>query len=269
MSETISNEKMQSEMGTEAVLRTADVLLLFCEKEERGVSEIARQLDLSKSVVFRILRSLSARGFVVSDEASRKYRLGPAAAALGACALRDLDLRQHAQPLLRWLQQQTKETAIVSALVGTTLVYLDQVPSTQAIKMTVDVGRPSPLHVGASGKAILAFAPSDVRQHILLSPLTAITPRTHITRESLEKDIEQIRQNGFIVTFGERQAGAGSIAAALIGVDGYAVGSIGVCGPINRFDADAVEQFSPLVMEAARNISTQLGWNGVLPKIEA
>jgi IclR family transcriptional regulator, acetate operon repressor len=52
----------------------------------------------------------------------------------------------------------------------------------------------------------------------------------------------------------------------LIGLDGYAVGSIAVCGPANRFDAGAVEQLMPLVTEAARTISVQLGWNGVFPK---
>ena len=266
MSETISDGKTLPDMGTEAVLRTADVLLLFCEKEVLGVSEIARRLDLSKSVVFRILRSLLVRGFVISDESSRKYRLGPAAAALGACALRDLDMRQVAQSQIRWLQQQTKETAIVSALVGTSLVYLDQAPSFQAIKMTVDVGRPSPLHAGASGKAILAFASPDVQQYVLAGPFTSVTPFTHITREALEEDLIHIKRAGFVATFGERQVGAGSVAAPLIGVDGYAIGSIAVCGPENRFDTEAVEQFIPLVVEAARKISIQLGWNGVFPK---
>jgi DNA-binding IclR family transcriptional regulator len=56
------------------------------------------------------------------------------------------------------------------------------------------------------------------------------------------------------------------VATLLIGVDGYAVGSIAFCGPANRFDAEAVEQFIPLVMEAACKISTQLGWNGFFPK---
>ncbi len=69
-----------------------------------------------------------------------------------------------------------------------------------------------------------------------------------------------------MVTFGKRQVGARSVAAPLIGVDGYAAGSIAVCGPANRFDAEAVEQFMPLIMEAARKISIQLGWNGVFPK---
>lgn len=242
--------------GTEAATRVADVLLLFMSGSEAlGVSEISRRLGLSKAVVHRILSSLASRGLVVSDKGSRSYRLGPAAAALGARALAGLDLRRVALPVLRRLQRETGETTTLSELVGTARVYLDQVPSLKEIKMTVEIGRPFPLHAGASSKAILAFAPPELREHVLAGPLERLTPLTPTGRSELEAELARIRESGTAVSHGERQRGAGSVAAPVIGGDGYAVGSISVCGPVDRFDEETVERMRPLVRNAACEIS--------------
>ncbi|GAC1358982.1 MAG: IclR family transcriptional regulator [Ktedonobacteraceae bacterium] len=267
MEETGRKGKVFVDEGTEAVTRTADVLLLFSTGSAAlGVSEIARRLDLSKAVVHRILRSLLSRGFFVFDETKRKYRLGPAAATLGAYALRDLDLRRLSLPLLRRLQQETDETSVVSALVGTSFAFLDQVPSLQEIKMTVEVGRLFPLNAGASGKAILAFVPPDLWQRFFSEPLPAFTHQTKVLDTDLKADLEHIASAGVVVSFGERQPGAGSVAAPLFGVDGDAVGAICVCGPLDRFNSERVEYFIPLVKNAAHTLSLQLGWDGTFPQ---
>ncbi|HEX4204600.1 MAG TPA: IclR family transcriptional regulator [Ktedonobacteraceae bacterium] len=264
--ETIVKGKRSADEGTEAVTRTADVLLLFLTGSATlGVSEIARRLDISKAVVHRILRSLLSRDFVAFDTKQRKYRLGPAAAALGAHALRDLDLRQLALPLLRHLQQETAETAVVVALVGTSFAFLDQVPSLQEIKMTVEVGRLFPLNAGASGKAVLAFASPDLRQRFFSEPLPALTTQTKVSSMDLESDLERITRDGVVISFGERQPGACSVAAPIFGVDGYAVGAICVCGPLGRFSSEKIARFIPLVKDTTHTISLQLGWNGTFP----
>ena len=63
-----------------AVLQTADralqVLLAFRSRPEWGVSELARELGLDKSVTQRLLSTLARRGFVLADPESRRYRLG-------------------------------------------------------------------------------------------------------------------------------------------------------------------------------------------------
>lgn len=245
--------------GTEAAARVADVLLLFAGgPEQLGVSEISRRLEMSKTVVHRILQSLASRGLVTYKASGRNYVLGPAAAALGARALRDLDLRRAALPVLRRLQHETDETTTLTELVGTARVYLDQIPSLKEIKMTVEVGRPFPLHAGASGKVILAFAPVGLRDLVLEGPLAKLTPLTHTDRASLELDLSHIEKSRTAVSFGERQHGAGSVAAPVIGFDGYAAGSISVCGPVDRFDEETVERMRPLVLRAAQEISRVL-----------
>lgn len=252
--------------GTETAARVADVLLLFTDGPDSwGVSAIARQLGLSKAVVHRILQTLVDRRLLVPDPRTRGYQLGPATAALGARALRESGLRQAAIPVLRRLQQLTGETTTVSALVPDGRVYLDQVASTNEVKMTVEVGRRFPLYVGSSSTCILAFLPRDQQEAVLNGPLESLTSRTVTDRSVLEARLEEIRQVGFAHSDGERQVGAGAVAAPVFGVDGSAVGAISVCGPLPRFDQESRDRIVPHLLKASREISRALGWHGDLP----
>jgi len=253
--------------GTEAAARVADVLMVFTDGPRTlGVTTIARELDLSKAVVYRILNSLVDRRLLSSDPRTRGYQLGPAAAALGARALRGSELRSAALPVLRSLQKATNETVTVSALVPGGRVYLDQVESTREIKMTVELGRRFPLHAGSSSTCILAFLPESEQEPLLHEGhLEMLTSRTVTDPAALRQRLREIRAAGFAWSDGERQEGAGSIAAPVFGFDGEVVGAISVCGPAARFDAATRERFVPLLLDAAETISRHLGWRGGLP----
>lgn len=250
-------------MGTEAAARVADVLLLFTDgPPSLGVSSISRELGLAKAVVHRILRSLASRKILVTDPGTRTYRLGPAAAALGARALRDSTLRSAAAQVLRRLREETSETTTLSELVGDARVYLDQFESRQEIKMTVEIGRRFPLHAGASSKAILAFLPADRRERVLSGRLASLTAATVSDPARLRTDLADIARRGAAVSRGERQVGAASVAAPVFGVDGDVVGAISVCGPVDRFGDVACARYLRAVRAAAAEISAALGWPG-------
>jgi IclR family acetate operon transcriptional repressor len=251
-----------SAAGTKAAGRVADVLVLFTQAVGTlGVSEISRELGLSKAVVHRILQSLASRSFVQADPGTRGYRLGPGAVALGARALREMDLRRAARPILRALRDATRETTTLSALVGSARVYLDQYESPQEIKMTVEFGRRHALHAGASSRAILAFLTEDVCQAVIAPGLPRLTPATVCDPDELRSLLTDVRRRGYATSFGERQPGAGSVAAPVFGMDGEVAGAISVCGPVSRFEPAAVERYVPLVLTAAERISQAIGWS--------
>lgn len=254
-----------SASGTESAARVADVLLAFLDGPQvHGVSALARRLGLSKAVVHRILRTLVERGLVVADAGG--YRLGPAASALGARALRDSDLRTLALPVLRRLQASTGETTTVSALVPGARVYLDQVVGRSEISMSVELGRRFPLHAGSSSTAILAFMPADAQEAVVSGPLDRLTDLTVADPDALRERLVEVRRDGHAHSDGERQRGAGSVAAPVFGVDGAVVGAISVCGPVDRVDETARARFVPLLVEAADDVSRALGWRGGLPE---
>ncbi len=255
--------------GTESAARVADVLLLFTDGPSPiGVSAISRRLGLSKAVVHRILRTLVDHRLLVADPLTRGYQLGPAAAAIGARALRDSELRRVALPLLRRLQEATGETTTLSAPVLRGRVYLAQVESFNEIKMTVELGRRFPLHAGSSSRAILAFLADEEREDVIASGLVSLTGQTIVDPEQLRSSLEEVRRRGVARSGGERQPGAGAVAGPVFGLDGAVVGAISVCGPVSRMTPQRCAELVPHVRATAEAISVGLGWRGGLPDAE-
>lgn len=253
-------QKVRDAGATESAGRALDVLMQFMATTDMlGVTEIARNLGASKAVVHRALQTLVSRGFVEADPASRRYRLGPAAAVLGARALRASDLRQTSLPVLERLHEQAGETVTLSARVPRGRVYLDQIVSRNEITMSVEIGPIFPLHAGSSSKCILAFLPVAWQNEILATELSALTPQTIVDPDELERDLVAIREHGYATSDGERQAEAGSVAAPVFGLDDAVMGAISVCGPKSRVNGEFVHRIAPLVVAAASEISTLLG----------
>lgn len=224
-----------------------------------GVSRLARELALSKAVVHRILQSLTSRDLIAFDPATRKYSLGPSAVALGARALRQLDLRSVARARLVHIRESTGETSTLSLLVSDKRTYIDQFESEQEIKMTVELGRLHPLYAGASSRAILAHLPDDIVERVISEGLQPLTDATIKDEKKLRNLLQEVRESGYAVSSGERQSGAGSVAAPIFAGDGRVIGSLSTCGPLARFDREAIKRYVPIVTEAASQVSADLG----------
>lgn len=252
--------------GTEVAGRVADVLLMFTDGPSAiGVSAISRHLGLSKAVVHRILRTLVDRQLLVPDPLTRQYQLGPAAAAFGARALRDSELRRVALPLLRKLQEATGETTTLSVPVPGGRAYVAQFESANAIKMTVELGRRFPLHAGSSGRIILAFQTSAEQAKVLDSELPSLTSQTIVDSGELRASLDRVRRAGVAQSGGERQSDAGSVAAPVFNFDGVVTGSISACGPVSRVTPERRAELAPQVRDVAEQVSIGLGWHGGLP----
>jgi DNA-binding IclR family transcriptional regulator len=250
--------------------RALDMLRLFARSEQTtlGVTEIATELGLSKAVVHRMLSSCCSRGFLELDEATHRYRLGPEILMLGLSHLDRIDVRSLGRETLHALVAATNETATLSIKVGSTRVYIDQVTPDRDVKMVVRLGRPFPLHAGASSKVLLAFLPAEQRHAYLETHLGALTPNTITDPDRLYKELEAIRSSGFAVSFGERDASAGSVAAPIFGHEGTLVAVISVSGPSERFGAE-VEQASQVLLHATRELSQRLGYRGERVDLDA
>jgi DNA-binding IclR family transcriptional regulator len=246
-----------------AIERATDVLALFADSDEQtlGVTEIAQQLGLSKAVVYRILSSFRAKGFVELDEATRRYSLGERTLHLGLAYMNRLDLPRIARPQLEMLSRKTDETATLSLRTGWERVYIDQVTPERDVMMMVQLGLRVPLHAGASSKAFLAFMDPDEREEYLSMPLDRLTKATLTNVRGLRKELEEIRDRGYAVSFGERMEGAGSVAAPIFSHKGRPVAVISVCGPVERFRSE-VEAAAPPLLEATARLSRQLGHRG-------
>ncbi|MGH9292845.1 MAG: IclR family transcriptional regulator [Acidimicrobiales bacterium] len=244
------------------VERALEVLCLFAQAGQPtlGVTEIAETLGLSKAVVHRTLSACRSKGFVDLDPASHRYRLGLSSLQIGVAYLDALDLRAIAREILSDLVAATRETATLSIRSGWSRVYVDQAVPERDVRMTVQIGRPFPMHAGASSKAMLAFLEDADRDEYLDShDLAPLTSRTISDAPALRSELTSIRRRGYAVSLGERDAGAGSVAAPVFDVEGRLAAVISVCGPVERFSSE-IEAASAELLAACSSVSRRLGY---------
>ena len=240
--------------------RASDVLFLFASAPGTlGVTDISKELGISKAVVHRIVTSLCEHKLVSSDPATRRYTLGPGVLQLAAGYLEKLDVRSMALEAMRRLSAETNETATLSVRNGFERVYVDQVTPHREVKMTVQIASAFPLHAGASSKAFLAWLPPDeIDTYLSESPLDALTEQTITSKAKLKAELKRVRSQGYAVSLGERQVGAGSVAAPVLDHTNQPVVVISVCGPVERF-RDEVESSAAALVKATKELSAQLG----------
>ncbi|HEY8368514.1 MAG TPA: IclR family transcriptional regulator [Thermodesulfobacteriota bacterium] len=243
-----------------SVARAIDILMLFdAGRPLLGVTEVAQSLGVSKSTAHRLLQLLGDRGFVAQDTQSRRYRLGLTLLRLGRLVAEGLDLRREALPVMRRLQERTGETVDLNVERDGYRICLEKIEGQQAIRQFVEIGRPLPLHAGASGKVLLAHLPPARIERILAGPLPRFTRRTVTDPRRLGRQLQEIREQGYACSVDERIDGASSASAPIRDATGTVVAGLTVSGPTFRIGPEQLRQFAVLVREAASEVSTALG----------
>jgi len=224
------------------LLKALDILALFDrERPEWAEHEVASELALPTSTAHRLLRSLESRGYVVRDRAGR-YRLGPAAAALGRRAT-DHALAPSLRAAIERVAAETGETALVGVRdpAGDGLLILDRVESSHRLRIALEVGHVVPLHAGAASKAMLAHLSPVEIERVVAGPLQAVGPATITDRRELLRDLERVRRYGHARSREEAIEGGWAVASPVIGDDGQPQAVVGIIAPVARHSREAEE----------------------------
>lgn len=223
-----------------------------------GVVELAGQLNLPKTTVHGILRTLRDVGFVEQDPESGKYQLGAALLHMGSSYLDGNELRTRA---LNWsdsLAARSRESVRIGTLHEGSVLIVHHVFRPDDSLQVLDVGTLLPVHATALGKALLAESPYTVS---LLGELERFTPATITDPEELRAQLDEIRERGWAAEIEELIEGEASYAAPIKDRRGVLVGAIGISGPVERLlsGGEPSAELISYVREAARAVSRDLG----------
>ncbi len=179
--------------------KTVRVLnLIVATSQNLGISEIASRLSLAKSTTHGILAALEEAGWVVRDPVSRKYTCGYVFKDLVASAQVRIPMVAEARPLLEKLALELDEDVFLGTCARYSILVLDQVESSQKLKLFARPGTRLPMYAGASGKIFLAYhEPEMVRQILDAWPLPQYTPRSITDRAAYLEELEKVRRQGF------------------------------------------------------------------------
>ncbi len=244
-----------------AVDRAARILALMRQESRYfSISELAREMGLSKGTVRDILVTLQHHGLVERDEETRRYRLGYGLLELGAAVLARLDLRSIARPFLRQVVERTGETVFLGVLDGDRVMILDKEEAPGDLKITSPVGRRIPLTAGCFGKVFLAYLePRERRALLARRGLPRFTDRTITDMGQYLDALAQVREQGFALDDEEYLDGVRAAGAPVFDLRGKVAGALAVVGLASRIDERKMREIVDEVVRAAHEVSLRLG----------
>lgn len=204
---------------------------------EWALGQLQERLEIPRSTVYRLVRVLCHHGFLAEDTATRKFRLGPAAVALGRTAHQLTELRRVAMPVLQQLRDASGETVLLMVVsqARTRSVCIEQIESRHGLRLIRESQADLPLYAGAASKVLLAHMAAEEIEGVLGEGVRSLAPRTMTNPHAIRRDLAAIRRRGYAFSLEETNEGAAGIGLPILDDHGVLHAGIGVVGPAVRF----------------------------------
>lgn len=205
-------EEKKDRTGIQVIARAADILrALKAEPSGASLGQIATAVSLPRSTVQRIVGALQKEKLVIANPNGRGLRLGPEISALSHAMRNDMIVT--CRDLLLSLAQETGETADLSVLRGSGMVFLDQVAGgSHRLRTVSSIGDVFPLSKPANGKACLAHLPR-ARAQFLIEREWAAAGNTG-DMDAMLTTLDKINAERLAYDIGEHTAGIAAIGFA-------------------------------------------------------
>ncbi|SIS13236.1 IclR family transcriptional regulator [Natronorubrum thiooxidans] len=217
-------------IGVATTRKTFAILEVLKEEEGLTITEITQRTDLTKSTIYRHLKTLSEMGYVI--ERDDGFYIGLRLLEIGEKTRNREAGYTIAKRKVFELGQETDERALFFVEEDLDGVYLHRYGS---LSETM-IGKRRPLHSLASGKVILAAWDDDkVDQYIAEKGLTEYTSNTTTDPDSLYEELNHIREQGYAVNNEEYMDGLCGVSVPVYTPENELLGALGVFGPTSRF----------------------------------
>ena len=204
-------------MNTVNVKQATNVLELlefFAERQRPAtLAEIAKHFGWPRSSTFNLLGALMNRGFLYEPRAKAGYHPTPIWASL-------VNQIEQAQPIpagvhdvLADLVTQTGETAVLAAASGAFALFVETVESPSSVRYAAPVGKRVPLHLTATGRALLSQMSDSERAGILKkATYERYSDTTRMSAEEVEAEIQASIERGWFQGNAEYSPDLGGVA---------------------------------------------------------
>jgi IclR family acetate operon transcriptional repressor len=242
------------------VLDKAMTILLVFPRGDLALTpqEIAERTSLPLPTVYRLAQALCEHGLLTKD--GPRFRLGMTLLRLGMLVAEGIDVRQQALSHLKWLNGQTGENAELHMCQEETRLVIEVVNSPHNLRPSTDVGTLRPLHRGAAGKVLLAWLPQEQREALTRASIAHFGDADNFDMQHFIEELDIVKAQGWAVSNGERFTGVSAIAAPIFAANGQVAGAMTLVAPSARLQHEQRERYVPLVSEAARRASYDLGY---------
>lgn len=236
------------------------LLMLVAQNPGLGVTELSKRSEITKARAFRLLSTLERRGFVQRSGDAATYHLGYNALLVGLAADEQVSLVRQASKYLQQLASKFNEIVQIRVRDGFESVSVARWDSTHDVRIHGSVGMRRPLHGGASGKVLLAYAPTEFLNEFFAQDFQKFTPNTIVQRAKWNEELIKIRKQGYATSLGEITNEVLSVAAPVRDGTSKVIAAMAISIPSSRITAKGLEKLAKPLCAAAYDLSVELGY---------
>ena len=246
----------------QSLLRSLELLEVLKEKNRSfTIAELAETMNLPPSTVHRILQTFCEKKYVIRDERSHTYRLGPALIPLGKAASKGIRLQDAAKPVLSALSEQTGEDVYLIIQVGNKGLVIEKHDGPSHLKVVEEFGYEMYLHCGAIRKVLLAYQTPNFIDDYFKNIIMQDRAFPYVRPSDLSVELEKIKAEGIAISRGDYVSDAIGIGAPVFNADGVVSASIGIIAPKLRIINDEhLHNLQEHVKRYAAELSCDLGY---------
>ncbi len=232
-------------------------------RPEIGAPEIAKELEIPRSTVFRLMQTLEYMGFLEKTGSGSDYRLSSAVLSLGFEYLASLEITELAKPVIEKLRDETGHTAHLVLRDGKDVVFVVKAVARTTLASIVNIGTRLPAHGTVLGRQFLADLTED--ELAALYPrgeLDAFSDQTPPSLAALKETLDADRARGYAISQSYYERGVAAIAAPVRDETGRVVAALNITYQDGVVSKDEIE--GPLlsaVLDAAETLSRQLNYH--------
>lgn len=246
----------ESKLDSGALKRGFAILEILVEATHPLTSrDIAEQLQLSDSTVYRLLQTMCEAGYVIRDDARRYHAASKALLPLTIYHPL-IVFRRDAFEILRAAREESGLTASVVVFVGNERLVLDVAGIVGSLTPFYTTRLENAIHVSAAGKLLLlSKSPADRKAILGPGPYKALTPETITDPAVFEEHLQQVAAAGFATNINENFIGLSAVAAPLITGPNQIVGCLIVAGASDRVAGDRAIELGQSLRNGAKLLS--------------
>jgi IclR family pca regulon transcriptional regulator len=203
-----------------------DVLRTFSRsRPNMTLSEIAARAGLPAATARRCLNTFEELGYVTRR--GRQFLLRPKVLEIGAVYLDSMDIEALTHTHLEEMARETGDSAALSVLSGTEIVYVARTSVRTQARLEAHVGSHFPAFATSMGRVLLAgLSPERLAWYFNTAALPQLTDKTLTDRLQLERAIAECRRNGYAVVTDELAEGVVALAVPVFDSAGQVVAAL-------------------------------------------
>lgn len=246
--------------SVQVIDRVFDILeYLSLVQGERGPTEIAKAVGLSKSTVHRLLMTLLARGYVDKNDNTSTYRLGIKLVEVVSNHINNLELQTEARPILHELHDKLGLIVHLGILDRHEVVYVEKLDIAPNLRRYAQIGLRVPAQCSSLGKCLLAsLSGEELAVALTDCRFESYTDNSITNLQQLRAQLHEVRIQGWAMDNEEYMIGHRCIGAPVFDYRGEIIAAVSASGPKTLLADDRIGDVVREVKRAASMISRQL-----------